>query len=225
MRGLVCCLSDQADLPSASVPVSTHSPKKAAKDLPKKADAAPAAPTAADAADKTKLSKNQLKKQAKKEKAAAVPAAAEPSKTAPGAAPAASAAKADEAVKPAKKAPNKKQTLPSGLVIEDNKVGTGPAAKAGQRVQMRYIGRLQKYVWTHCAHSSTGLIAHHSKYRADTALCLPITQPAAVRSSIKTPRAHPLHSSLASRKSSKGERRSSHSFSVLRRCVSLKDVD
>jgi FK506-binding nuclear protein len=35
-----------------------------------------------------------------------------------------------------------KQTLPSGLIIEDTKVGDGPAAKQGKRLGMRYIGKL-----------------------------------------------------------------------------------
>ncbi|PWN47204.1 hypothetical protein IE53DRAFT_390660 [Violaceomyces palustris] len=66
-----------------------------------------------------------------------------------------SAAKAD--AKPAaqtekKKAVEKKEAaapklqktkLPSGLVIEDKKVGTGPTAKPGQKVGMRYVGKLQ----------------------------------------------------------------------------------
>lgn len=33
--------------------------------------------------------------------------------------------------------------LPSGLRITDSKVGTGPQAKKGQRIEMRYIGKLQ----------------------------------------------------------------------------------
>lgn len=32
--------------------------------------------------------------------------------------------------------------MPSGLVIEDAKVGKGPAAKKGQMLSMRYIGKL-----------------------------------------------------------------------------------
>jgi FK506-binding nuclear protein len=35
-----------------------------------------------------------------------------------------------------------KQTLPSGLVLEDVIVGTGPRAKNGNKVSVRYIGRL-----------------------------------------------------------------------------------
>lgn len=118
----------------------TNRPAK--KEADKPAAAAAAAPAAATeaAADKTKLSKNQLKKQAKKEAEAAKTAAA-PAKKEEAAKPAAAAAAA--APQPAKKAPSKKQTLPSGLVIEDNKTGSGPTATSGKRVQMRYIGRLQ----------------------------------------------------------------------------------
>ena len=84
-----------------------------------------------------------MKKLAAKEKASAAPAATEEKKPAAkkeSATPAPAAAAAAPAA--AKKAPSKKQTLPSGLVLEDNKTGTGAAAKSGQRVQMRYIGRL-----------------------------------------------------------------------------------
>ncbi|KAL1914845.1 uncharacterized protein VTP21DRAFT_7937 [Calcarisporiella thermophila] len=35
------------------------------------------------------------------------------------------------------------QKLPNGLIIEDKVVGNGPNAKPGQRVSMRYIGRLK----------------------------------------------------------------------------------
>jgi len=35
-----------------------------------------------------------------------------------------------------------KKTLPSGVIIQDPKVGTGPAAKKGNTVRMRYIGKL-----------------------------------------------------------------------------------
>lgn len=124
-------------------------PKKVAKELPelkKEAKAAnvkaeSATPAPAAEGDK-KLSKNQLKKQAKAAAAAAAgdkPAAAAPAAKKETPAPAAAAAAAPAA---AKKAAGKKQTLPSGLVIEDSKTGTGAAAKSGQRVQMRYIGRL-----------------------------------------------------------------------------------
>lgn len=33
--------------------------------------------------------------------------------------------------------------LPSGLLIEDKKIGTGPVAKPGNRVSMRYVSKLQ----------------------------------------------------------------------------------
>jgi len=47
-----------------------------------------------------------------------------------------------EEVKATAKKASKKTTLPSGLVIEDVKVGSGGAAKKGQKVSMRYIGKL-----------------------------------------------------------------------------------
>merc|ERR1711939_501251 len=117
------------------------------KPTKKAAAAAAAAPAAEATADKSKLSKNQLKKLAKKEADAAKVEA--PASKAAAAAPAkkeeeaATAKPAAAATTAAKKAPSKKQTLPSGLVIEDNKVGSGPAATSGKRLQMRYIGRLQ----------------------------------------------------------------------------------
>lgn len=117
-------------------------PKKAAEPVAKPAG------TEEASADKAKLSKNQLKKLAKKEKEAAPAPAAEKKAAEPAKKPESKKEepKAAAAPVPAKKAPSKKQTLPSGLVIEDNKVGTGAAAKAGQRVSMRYIGRLNKCV-------------------------------------------------------------------------------
>ncbi|CUA75428.1 peptidylprolyl isomerase [Rhizoctonia solani] len=42
-----------------------------------------------------------------------------------------------------KKKKSEPKTLPGGVVIEDKKVGSGPAAKAGKKVGMRYIGRLK----------------------------------------------------------------------------------
>lgn len=35
------------------------------------------------------------------------------------------------------------KTLPGGLIIEDVTVGTGPVAKPGKRLSMRYIGKLE----------------------------------------------------------------------------------
>lgn len=49
--------------------------------------------------------------------------------------------KKEAAEKPEEKS-SKKQTLPSGLIIEDFKVGDGPVAKKGKRLGMRYIGKL-----------------------------------------------------------------------------------
>ncbi|KAL1405046.1 peptidylprolyl isomerase fpr3 [Vanrija albida] len=70
----------------------------------------------------TKAQKKKLAKKAKLEEAgAAAPAAAAPA--------------------PAKT--EKKKTLPGGLIIEDVTVGTGPVAKPGKRLSMRYIGKLE----------------------------------------------------------------------------------
>lgn len=101
--------------------------------------------SAADSVDTSKLSKNQRKKLAKKLKAAngeAVPApvaAASDKKAAP-------AAKATEAAATKKSAPaaaaGAAVTLPSGLKYVDSKPGSGPACKPGQKVSMRYIGKL-----------------------------------------------------------------------------------
>ena len=46
-------------------------------------------------------------------------------------------------VKETAKKSSSKKTTPSGLIIEDKRVGTGPAAKKGQKLKMRYIGKLQ----------------------------------------------------------------------------------
>ncbi|KAF5322899.1 hypothetical protein D9619_001910 [Psilocybe cf. subviscida] len=49
--------------------------------------------------------------------------------------------KADEK-KPEEKKTPKKKTLAGGVVVEDAKVGTGPMAKKGNTVRMRYVGKL-----------------------------------------------------------------------------------
>ncbi|WWD03395.1 hypothetical protein V865_001447 [Kwoniella europaea PYCC6329] len=102
----------KAEAPAAE---SKPAQKRKADDIDSPAKAAPAA-----AADGEVLSKNQKKKLAKKAKVE-------------GAAP---AAEKKEEKKPSKK------TLPSGLIIEDVKVGDGPVAKTGKRLGMRYIGKL-----------------------------------------------------------------------------------
>ncbi|WWD19449.1 FK506-binding protein 4 [Kwoniella shandongensis] len=94
----------------------------------RKADAIESpAPKAAAAAESTEgLSKNQKKKLAKKAKTEET-AAEKPAPVA--------------AKKTENKAPQKR-TLPSGLIIEDVKVGDGPVARTGKRLGMRYIGKL-----------------------------------------------------------------------------------
>ncbi|WVQ80674.1 FK506-binding protein 4 [Cryptococcus sp. DSM 104549] len=118
--------------------IPAEEPKKAKKALPaptpvadakkRKADAIEESP--AKAAESTEgLSKAQKKKLAKK------------AKTEEAAAEKPAAPVAEKKEKPAAKAPQKK-TLPSGLIIEDVKVGEGPVAKTGKRLGMRYIGKL-----------------------------------------------------------------------------------
>ncbi|KAK6909666.1 hypothetical protein I203_103687 [Kwoniella mangroviensis CBS 8507] len=102
----------KAEAPAAE---SKPAQKRKADDIDSPAKAAPAA-----AADGEVLSKNQKKKLAKKAKVE-------------GAAP---AVEKKEEKKPSKK------ILPSGLIIEDVKVGDGPVAKTGKRLGMRYIGKL-----------------------------------------------------------------------------------
>ncbi|EGF81578.1 hypothetical protein BATDEDRAFT_36850 [Batrachochytrium dendrobatidis JAM81] len=43
---------------------------------------------------------------------------------------------------PAKESTPAKRTLSSGIIVEDSVVGTGPVAKSGSKVAVRYIGRL-----------------------------------------------------------------------------------
>ncbi|ADV21846.1 FK506-binding protein 4 [Cryptococcus gattii E566] len=76
------------------------------------------------------LSKAQKKKLAKKAKVEGEKAEEKPA-----------AAAEKPAAKKETKTPQKK-TLPSGLIIEDIKIGDGPVAKTGKRLGMRYIGKL-----------------------------------------------------------------------------------
>ena len=43
---------------------------------------------------------------------------------------------------PGEKSTPAKQTIAGGIIIEDAKVGTGPMAKKGNTVRMRYVGKL-----------------------------------------------------------------------------------
>lgn len=63
-------------------------------------------------------------------------------KAAAAAAPVAESKKAAKAADKPEQQGSKKRTLPSGLVIEDVKIGDGPVAKSGKRCGMRYIGKL-----------------------------------------------------------------------------------
>ncbi|KAM0720971.1 hypothetical protein Q7P37_003256 [Cladosporium fusiforme] len=106
--------------------------KRAAEDLDAMITEAKVEPTA----NGEKLSKKQLKKMKKNDGTAVVAEATEeaPSSTK-------SDKKAAAAEKP--KAPAGPRVV-SGVTIDDKKAGTGPAAKSGDRVGMRYIGKLQK---------------------------------------------------------------------------------
>ncbi|RMY15398.1 hypothetical protein D0867_06840 [Hortaea werneckii] len=99
-----------------------------------------------------KLSKKQLKKQKKNDGSAVT---VEKTEEKPADAP--SSAKSDKKVSFAKEleqgpTPNKDEKakgalgvkVVQGVTIDDKKLGTGPAAKSGDRVAMRYIGKLQK---------------------------------------------------------------------------------
>lgn len=101
-----------------------------------------------EAANGEKLSKKQLKKQKKNDGSATVTAEGENG-----------SAKSDKKVQFAKQLEqgptptkdskdNSKAALGvkkvQGVTIDDKKLGTGPAAKAGDRLSMRYIGKLEK---------------------------------------------------------------------------------
>lgn len=104
----------ESDATEADKP-SKAQEKKAKKQKAINGDAVPAAEPAAAAAD-AKAEKKQKKKE-KKEAAAK------------------EAEKGDKG--------GELKTLPSGLQIKDIKIGTGPQAKPGSTVSMRYIGKLQ----------------------------------------------------------------------------------
>ncbi|KAE8268605.1 hypothetical protein A4X09_0g3730 [Tilletia walkeri] len=112
-----------------------------------------AAPTAADESTASTASSKAKKQVSFKDKEAeaatskaAKDATAAPTKKDKAAAEKKEKTKPEEKKKEAKPAAKagapKKTTTASGLVIEDVKVGTGPQAKPGQRVGMRYIGKL-----------------------------------------------------------------------------------
>ncbi|EST05545.1 Peptidyl-prolyl cis-trans isomerase, FKBP-type, domain protein [Kalmanozyma brasiliensis GHG001] len=102
--------------------------EKPAKETPVKklkADAA-AAPTASATSTPTKVADAKADKQTKTPKDVKSPAATVEKKTA--------------ADKPASKMTTTK--LPSGLIIEEKSAGTGAPCKPGQKVGMRYVGKL-----------------------------------------------------------------------------------
>ncbi|GAA6032345.1 hypothetical protein JCM8097_008129 [Rhodosporidiobolus ruineniae] len=109
-------------------------------------EAAGADDSIVSAADLAGLSKNQKKKLAKKQKGEAgeavapvAAAAAAPAKKAEALTP----KKEEKKAEPKKAAASKTRTLAGGLEVTDSKEGTGAAAKSGQKVSMRYIGKLE----------------------------------------------------------------------------------
>ncbi|KAK0531314.1 peptidylprolyl isomerase fpr3 [Tilletia horrida] len=135
-------LDNDGDASMASAASDDKLSRNQRKRLNKKAKAQDddaAAAAAAAAADESTVSTASAKakkvafKDGKDAPAAAAPAKADAGKKEKAAAPAAKAAAASK---------GKKTTTASGLIIEDVKVGTGTQAKPGQRVGMRYIGKL-----------------------------------------------------------------------------------
>lgn len=113
----------------AAEPVKEETPTKKQKAEAKKAEAKKVEAKKVEEAKKEEPKKKEAKKvEAKKEEAKKVeePKKEEPKK------------------KEAKKVEEKKKItkLPNGLIIEDVKVGEGASCKSGQRVGMRYIGKL-----------------------------------------------------------------------------------
>ncbi len=87
----------------------------------------------ADVAKPSKAEKKKAKKQ-KGQDGKAVPAEAD-AEAAP--------AIAEKKEKKEKKEKGGAKELPGGLKLKDATIGTGPQAKKGQRIEMRYIGKLQ----------------------------------------------------------------------------------
>jgi FKBP-type peptidyl-prolyl cis-trans isomerase len=99
--------------------------------------------------EEPKLSKAQHKKQNKKQKAEdgkAVPTGTEKAAEVKGQPKKKEQSKKEEKPKEEKskgKVNGEPKTLAGGLVVQDHKTGTGPAAKAGNLVRVRYVGKLQ----------------------------------------------------------------------------------
>lgn len=150
-------VEDEEEAPEL-VQASKKADKKGKNKRPAEDDSEPATGASIDEliakAEEKPLSKKQLKKLKKNDGTATEAKAEEP----------ASASKSDKKVSfakqleqgptptkaDAKKADDKKPAATSGprvvqgVTIDDKKLGTGPAAKAGDKVGMRYIGKLEK---------------------------------------------------------------------------------
>jgi FK506-binding nuclear protein len=83
----------------------------------------------------------EIVEEPKKEKKAA-PKKEEPKKEVKKEQPKKDTPQKEQPKKEEKKDTPQKKTLPSGLVIEDKVIGTGPRAKPGKKVSVRYVGKL-----------------------------------------------------------------------------------
>lgn len=121
-------------------------PKKEKKEEPKKEKASPVAGKKRPAEDEEKKDEPKLSKKQQKKLKANDGKAAEAPATSPGkdAKKVKFAAQLEQGPTPSKeqpKASNVKKV--NGITIEDVKVGSGPAAKKGSKLKMRYIGKLK----------------------------------------------------------------------------------
>lgn len=120
-----------------SAPAKKEEPKKT--DAPAKKEAPKKAETPAKKESPKKAEAPAKKEAPKKTEAAAKKE--EPKKTE---APAKKAVEAEKkSTEPAVAKKGVSKTLPSGLVITDTIVGTGPKAKRGKKISVRYIGKLK----------------------------------------------------------------------------------
>ncbi|KAJ3820143.1 hypothetical protein F5880DRAFT_1625331 [Lentinula raphanica] len=123
-------LEDEKDLPTGS---------KRGHDSLASNDAADAAPAKPSKAEKKKNKKQKL--QDGTAAASGAPQEKKEEDTQKDGEKKADGQKGDKKAKEDKTKPKEKE-LPSGLKIKDAKVGTGPMAKKGQTISMRYIGKL-----------------------------------------------------------------------------------
>ena len=116
---------------------STESKKPESKKRARDSDA-----METDDAKLSKAAQKKLNKKLKAEGGKAVPAGAETEKPKEKKEQPKKEEKSKDAEKGKAKA-NEVKTLDGGLKVQDHKVGTGPAAKSGNLVRVRYVGKLQ----------------------------------------------------------------------------------